>query len=428
MPSWLATILYILLFIVCLSFLIMIHELGHFGAAKIFKVYVQEYSIGFGPALIHKKRKKGETYFSLRVIPFGGYVSMYGEGMELEDGVQVDQSRSLEGIKKWKRAIILVAGVTMNAFLALIIFFAYNVGVSNTTCYFNQATIEENSIAYNAGLRTEDILAIDSYVSENKDDYKDTYHLIDKTSEITLTNDTIIPVYSYLDADSKKFVDYKPENLKIEKFLVFFEAVTIDGVTSPAFNKNPIDASSADFKSLKMTMSTMSRDENDEVVLTAHEMIIPRGENGGLSNIGYSLYLHVSKPLPFFKALGQAFVDFGSSSTVIVRALGTLFTKETWNNMGGILAIGFETTSILKSFGWAKFFYIWGVLSVNLAIVNLLPFPGLDGWQLLVLIVEAIAHKKIPNKVKNIVSIIGLGLLFTFMIVILIKDIFTYLI
>ena len=87
----LMTILYILLFVVCLSVLIMIHELGHFTAAKIFKVYVQEFSIGFGPALIHKKRKNGESYFSLRVIPFGGYVSMYGEGVELEDGVQVDE-------------------------------------------------------------------------------------------------------------------------------------------------------------------------------------------------------------------------------------------------------------------------------------------------------------------------------------------------
>ena len=106
MPQVLSTILYILLFIVCLSFLIVIHELGHFTAAKIFKVYVMEYSIGFGPALIHKKRKTGETYFSLRIIPFGGYVSMYGEGVELPEGQVIDESRSLEKAKAWKRAII----------------------------------------------------------------------------------------------------------------------------------------------------------------------------------------------------------------------------------------------------------------------------------------------------------------------------------
>ena len=87
-------VVYILLFIVCLSLLIMIHELGHFTAAKIFKVYVMEYSIGFGPALIHKKRKDGETYFSLRAIPFGGYVSMFGEEVQLEEGQTIDKSRS----------------------------------------------------------------------------------------------------------------------------------------------------------------------------------------------------------------------------------------------------------------------------------------------------------------------------------------------
>ena len=96
--------------------------------------------------------------------------------------------------------------------------------------------------------------------------------------------------------------------------------------------------------------------------------------------------------------------------------------------MGGIVAVGFETTSVLQNFGWGKFIYIWGALSVNLAIINLLPFPGLDGWQLLVLIVEGTTKKKIPNKVKTIVSIVGLALLFTFMGVLLFKDVFRYII
>ena len=111
----LMTILYILLFLVFLSVLIMIHELGHLAAAKIFKVYCLEYSIGMGPLLFKFKRKKGETQFSIRAIPFGGYVSMYGEGVELPDGVVVDESRSLNGVKAWKRAVSPLAGVTMNA-------------------------------------------------------------------------------------------------------------------------------------------------------------------------------------------------------------------------------------------------------------------------------------------------------------------------
>ena len=94
------TFLYILLFIFFLSILIVVHELGHFAMCKAFKVYVFEFSIGMGPALFKFKRKGAETQYSLRAIPFGGYVSMYGEGVELPEGVEVDSSRSLHGIKK----------------------------------------------------------------------------------------------------------------------------------------------------------------------------------------------------------------------------------------------------------------------------------------------------------------------------------------
>ena len=124
--------------------------------------------------------------------------------------------------------------------------------------------------------------------------------------------------------------------------------------------------------------------------------------------------------------LKDTFSDFGSSATAIVRGLATMFKRENWEQMGGIVAIGFETTNTLTNYGLYYFIYIWGMISVNLAIANLIPFPGLDGWQLLVLIVEAIAHKTIPEKVKNIVSFVGIALLFVFMGVILFKDVFKY--
>ena len=156
-------------------------------------------------------------------------------------------------------------------------------------------------------------------------------------------------------------------------------------------------------------------------------MIINRSSEGkGLEDFGYSFYLHTTPPLPFFKAIGQSFVDFGRTSTLIARALITLFSPSTFKSVGGIVAMGFETTSVLRNYGFSKYLYIWGALSVNLAIVNLLPFPGLDGWQILVLIVEGITRKKIPDKVKRIVSFVGIGLLFALMAVLVIKDIFTY--
>ena len=84
------------------------------------------------------------------------------------------------------------------------------------------------------------------------------------------------------------------------------------------------------------------------------------------------------------------------------------------------------TTSTLQNFGVGMFLYYWGFISVNLAIFNLLPFPGLDGWQLLVLIIEGTTRKKIPEKVKNIVSFIGLALLLILMGALVIKDLVRY--
>ena len=102
--AFLSVLGYIVLFILCLSVLIVVHELGHLATAKAFNVYCLEFSIGFGPALFHRKRKNGETYFSIRAFPLGGYVSMYEEGVELPEGVTVDPSRSFDHIKKWKRS------------------------------------------------------------------------------------------------------------------------------------------------------------------------------------------------------------------------------------------------------------------------------------------------------------------------------------
>ena len=94
-----------------------------------------------------------------------------------------------------------------------------------------------------------------------------------------------------------------------------------------------------------------------------------------------------------------------------------------WSDAGGIIAVGFVTSQTLNDLGWNYFLYMWGVISVNLAILNILPFPGLDGWQLLVTAIEGITKKKLPSKFKTIMSIIGLALLFALMIVIVVLDI-----
>ena len=121
--SW-NTVLSIFLFLIALGVLVTIHEFGHFIAAKSFKVYCQDFSIGFGPKIIKIKRKKGETTFSVGVLPLGGYVSMLGDedAEALPEGVNVPFERTLAGVKRYKRIIIMSAGIIMNFILAFVIF------------------------------------------------------------------------------------------------------------------------------------------------------------------------------------------------------------------------------------------------------------------------------------------------------------------
>ena len=128
------------------------------------------------------------------------------------------------------------------------------------------------------------------------------------------------------------------------------------------------------------------------------------------------------KRLSFGEAFVRAGEDWWESATAIAKALGQLFIGKGLDQLGGPVAI-LTTSSAALQIGFGTFLWLWGMISVNLGIFNLLPFPGLDGWHLLVVTIEGITKKEIPAKVKNIVSLVGMIILFVFMGFILIKDI-----
>ena len=408
------TILYILLFVVCLSVLIMVHELGHLAAAKAFKVYCFEYSIGFGPKLFSFKRKNGETKFSLRGIPFGGYVSMYGEGMEVPEGLEIPPERNLENIRKWKKAIILLAGVTMNAVLALTIFFVCNACFPVSNYYLNEVTISETNTLSDKSFVTGDIM---HYVDTIEKDGAIEYYILDNNATLTLKDSTEITGLSAL-------MDPRLNSVHELDWSYFLHFVKLKDDKTQEYSYEPLDEYSK--FTFTIEMNHAGSEEKVPVILTTYVVKNEKGENV-LSQLGVAI-TH-EKTWLRGKAFGKTFVDFGESSTAIVKALGSLFvSSEARDSMGGIIAIGFESTNILKNFGFVSFLRVWGLVSVNLAIINLLPFPGLDGWQLLVLIVEGISKKKIPDKVKTIVSLVGIAILFALMILLVVKDVIKYII
>ena len=412
--DFLMTILYILLFLVLLSVLICVHELGHLAAAKAFNVYCLEYSIGMGPLLFKKKRKNGETQFSIRAIPFGGYVSMYGEGVELPEGVVIEESRSLNGVKAWKRAIILLAGVTMNAILALVFFFVSN--CIDKSIYINSVNVVENSLATEASIPDGMVFYFEP-ISYHDDvaNVDRGFYVFDKAA--TINGDDSVKYAATLNFETLDSLDKR--DLADYIFVYPYNGEDIDFA-------NLVLPSTVNYVDVHF-QSRIKGEDNTATDGPVYQVRISQ-ENGAYQSFGCLLY-YGPKNSNFGEIIAGTFSDFGNCSVLLFKTIGQLFTDaSTWSQVGGIVAVGFETTSVLQNFGLGKFLFYWGFISVNLAIFNLLPFPGLDGWQLLVLIIESTTRKKIPEKVKNIVYLVGIALLLLLMVVIVGKDIYQYII
>ena len=434
----------IILFVLSLSVLVMIHELGHFGAAKVFKVYCSDFSIGFGKAFLHKKRKNGETYFSLRVVPFGGYVAMAEDEGETPEGVKVPKERSINGIRKWKAAIIMASGVFMNVILAVLLLYISSQCFPIDQLYIDSFNVAPNSPAEIAGVKSYD------YDTKNGDVIAMTYYYYDAngfitdranlTAEqveevaksatsvdlvfttnavVTLNDTSTIDAYVVLDTSKVTL-----SNLNIQTSMLTFRHKVVEEGKDKYAGEILLD----DIKSVSLNAKFKHLEGENWVDSSVNPIVISKvtDQSSGnlvLEEMGLSFFNH-QHWANFQEAWGLTFNKFGTGASAIFRALGDLFTGKGWNNVGGIISIYSSTTMTLNTMGFGYYLYYWGVISINLAIVNLLPFPGLDGWQLLVIAIEGISRKKIPDKVKNIVSYIGLGLLFALMALLIIKDIF----
>ena len=354
---------------------------------------------------------------------------MYGEDVQVPEGIEIPPERSIDGIKKWKKGIVLVAGVTMNAVLALIIFFICNMCFPVPSYSFNPITMSETNMFIDRDKEDNlvDIIEFNSSVelTEKNSEIINNYFIISNNGVVEKKDTSTVNGVSVL----LKRAIVSTSKLDWSNNLKF---ITLDENYNIVTSYNP-DQNIAQYSfSVTMKHHLGYDDEGKETFSEPKEVHAVVGvekvkeeyilKDTGIS-ITYDEYWLKEK------AFGKTFVDFGESSTAIIRGLGSLFvSSQAREEVGGIIAIGFETTNILRNFGVNSFMRVWGLVSVNLAIVNLLPFPGLDGWQLLVLIVEGISKKKIPDKVKNIVSLVGLILLFGLMILLVFKDVFKYII
>ena len=385
-------ILYILLAVLIFGFLIFVHELGHYTAARIAGVKIIEFSIGMGPKLFAVTSKKTGIKYSLRLFPIGGFVNMEGEGeysnptadkAEEDAGIEVvepeekpddNDPRSYKNKPAWVKILILLSGPLMNIIVGFIITFimVLTVRTADGQIYLSSNTIhsfQSGAVSAETGLMEGDVIL--------------------KVGGVSVHTGQELAYEISMQGKSAE---------------VYEQQIGFDTIIQ------------RDIVKLDLTV----RRGGETVVLK--DVAFPADSNGGILFGSPDFYVFAEVP-NFGNVIKQSW--FRSLSSV----------KMVWDSLAGIVTGRFGISSVSGPVGAAQviteaaktssymLLYIFSVIAMNLGVVNLFPFLPLDGGHIVFALYELIARKPAPKKAEEICQLIGVVAMFGLMIVITVKDI-----
>ncbi len=402
--------------IVLLGFLIFIHELGHFTLAKLCKVKVNEFAIGFGPTILKKQGK--ETKYALRLIPLGGFVSMEGE----EEASENEGSFSKASIPK--KIAIVIAGATVNIIFAIIVYFILSF-TSGTYISNEIKLVQEGYAASQAGLQQgEKIVEINNYKISSKYDL-DKVMKKNKGEEIELKTEKngqeeeykITPTEVknrvtgiYLD-DKCKIVTVEKgsvaqkQGIETKDTILKINGISIDGNRNTAIEA--LHASSAN-ENIEMTVKR----GKTEVTISLTPDVVST----------YYLGIELEQTEDNFT---NRFINGEIQTKEFVLSifdnLKQLFTgKVGLNQMMGPVGI---SEAVAQTNGFREFFEMMALISLSLGVTNLLPIPALDGGKFVLLLVEAIRKKPLKPETEMNIQILGIAIILTIFLLVTYNDI-----
>lgn len=355
----------IIIFIIILGVLVFVHELGHFAFAKLFGIRVDEFGMGFPPRAI-RLFKRGETEYTLNWIPFGGFVKIHGE--DSLDADDPDFHRSMMAKKWWQQVIVLIAGVTMNVVLAWIIFSGLLMAGAPTLA----SEVQDPSLLKNAHLTV-------LQVKENSPAYSAGIKAGDIISKVSSSSAILT------NATPESFISFIQNNK--------------DG--------DPV------------TLSIERDTERLEIITTPTTGIV--ADHPG---IGVSVDLvGIAPGLPFFKALGAGAQSTYYAVVGTFKAFGHLIAgKVSLETISGPVGLT-KMVGDAQKIGFSYVIMLAAIISVNLAVINILPLPALDGGRIIFVFIEAIIRRPLPKKFVQWTNAIGFILLIILMIGISVKDV-----
>jgi regulator of sigma E protease len=361
----LSTLITALEFIIVLAVLVFVHELGHFIFAKLCKVRVDQFALGFGPKIFCKKY--GETEYKINIFPLGGYVKIVGENPDDPIPEGLDKSRVFNYQNRFKQFLILFGGVLFNFIFAYLLY----------SCSF--------MIGFTA--------SPDSF-SEYKDRFENQRVIITE-----VTSGSPAQKAGFEIGDSILGTNSQPQIEAIQKMI-----------------------NDSQGKEIYLDVKNINSDNTRRINVVPQKGIIE-----DKYAIGIAMSEAVDLRLPFFSALKTSIMY---TREMIVGMTGSLYDfiktavvgKANLDQVMGPVGIAGIVGNAAKS-GISYLFMITALISINLGIINLLPFPALDGGRILFVFIEAIIRRPISHKFQNIVNAVGFVLLMALMVIVTFKDI-----
>lgn len=437
-------------FIVVIGVLILIHELGHFLVARWAGVGVERFSIGFGPVLLRWRGK--ETEYCLSVIPMGGYVKMMGEESPLEGGTALtyDPAKAFSLKPLWVRFLIVFAGPGMNFVLAAVIFMVVLATIGRPVWPAAIGRVAGDGPAAAAGVRTGDVVtAIDRRPVAHWEDLEyavaasggrpvqlrlrreGTEHRVIVTPRLTTIRDPI-----FKDAKDVWDLGVGPRltpqiggvnpGSPAERAGLKAGDLVIAVAGQPVFT--PEELMQAIQKRAGQTFEiTVERGGTSQTVLVTANVVREKaltGQDVEVGRIGVSIVTRTVTYAPYSPpaAVWQGAVKTWDMTVLTTKGFSKIITGQIpLSNLGGPVQIASETGRQAQE-GTAPLAVFTAVISVNLAVLNLLPVPMLDGGHLFFFLIEAILGRPLSLRKRELAQQLGFVLLMLIMVLALYND------
>ena len=417
--------------ILSLSLLVLVHEFGHFITARMFRIRVEKFYLFFPPAIFRFKPKGSDTEFGIGCIPLGGFCKISGmidESMDTEAMKKPPQPWELRSRPAWQRLIVMAGGVIMNVILAITLYIAILFTWGEQYIRTSDAVygIEVSPLAREIGFRDGDrIIAFDG--EPVPDNFADL--------QVDLLRDQVSRVTVLRGSDTAEIhidPEYIPAMLNTPGMIGIRLPILVGGLPDTSINAG------ADLKAGDRFLSAADRPvtfyQDLQAVLADNagktvELGLLRGTDtlsvpvrvGLDGKVGVLLQRDASgititrKDYSLLQAIPAGFLMTFTNIGHYIKELGLIFTPETeaYKSVGSFIAIG---SIFPSSWNWQIFWNITALLSIMLAVMNLLPIPALDGGHILFLLYEMITGRKPSDRFMEVAQMIGMILLLMLMV------------